>query len=55
MTITRKLRNYLMELRKHGTITSEEYWKLRREIRARTFRSKAHMKERINNMIKERE
>lgn len=55
MTITRKLREFISELRKKNALTSEEYWKLRKEIRARAFRSKAHMKERITNMIKERE
>lgn len=54
MTITRKLRAYISELRKHGTISSEEYWKLRKEIRAKNFKSKAHMKERISQMVKER-
>lgn len=54
MTITRKLRAYITELRKHGTILSEEYWKLRREIRAKNFRSKSHMKERIQQIAKER-
>tara|TARA_Y100000310_G_scaffold157298_1_gene156675 strand:- start:827 stop:1243 length:417 start_codon:yes stop_codon:yes gene_type:complete len=54
MTITRKLRAYISELRKHGTVSSEEYWKLRKEIRAKSFKSKAHMKERINHIIKER-
>ena len=54
MTITRKLRAYISELRKHGTISSEEYWKLRKEIRAKNFKSKAHMKERISQVVKER-
>jgi len=54
MTITRKLRAFISELRKHGTISSEEYWKLRKEIRAKSFKSKAHMKERISQMVKER-
>ena len=47
MTLTRKLRNYLSELRKHGTISQEKFLKLRKEIRAKAFRSKAHLKERI--------
>ncbi len=47
MTLTRKLRKYIFELRKHGTITSEQYWKLRKEIRAKNFKSKAQMKDRI--------
>ncbi|MDP4039632.1 MAG: 50S ribosomal protein L19e [Candidatus Pacearchaeota archaeon] len=55
MIITRKLRAYIFELKKHGTINPEEYWKLRKEIRARQFKSKAHMKERIQGIISERE
>ena len=54
MTITRKLRAFISELRKHGTISSEEYWKLRKEIRAKSFKSKAHLKERISQVVKER-
>ena len=54
MTITRKLRAFISEIRKHGTISSEEYWKLRKEIRAKNFKSKSHMKERISQMVKER-
>ena len=47
MTITRKLRAYLSELRKQGKLTRESWLKLRKEIRAKAFRSKAHMKERM--------
>tara|TARA_Y100000310_G_C20310287_1_gene635929 strand:- start:156 stop:572 length:417 start_codon:yes stop_codon:yes gene_type:complete len=54
MIITRKLRAYISEIRKHGSLSSEEYIKLRKEIRAKNFKSKAHMKERIAHMIKER-
>ena len=54
MTITRKFRAFISEIRKHGTISSEEYWKLRKEIRAKNFKSKSHMKERISQMVKER-
>ena len=45
--LTRKLRAYLFELRKAEKITEEQYQKLRKEIRASAFRSKAHMKERL--------
>lgn len=54
MIITRKLRAYLVELLKQNKITSEEYIKLRKEIRMSQFRSKSHMKERIDLLIKER-
>lgn len=45
MIITRKLRGYIGELKKQGTVSVEESKLLRREIRARKFRSKAHLKE----------
>jgi len=47
INITRKLRAYIYELLKQGGLSREQYELLRREIRARTFRSKAHIKERI--------
>ncbi len=47
MVLTRKLRAYLQELRRPGKITEEQYQKLRKEIRASAFRSKAHLKERL--------
>lgn len=43
--ITRKLRAYLTELKKLGVINRELYIDLRKKIRMRTFRSKAHLKE----------
>ncbi len=54
MNITRKLRAYFSELRKQDKITDDEYWKLRKEIRAKSFKSKAHAKERIEILIKGR-
>ncbi len=55
MTLTRKFRAYILELKKQEQINNEEYRKLRNEIRASNFRSKAHLKERIVAMAKERE
>lgn len=46
--ITRKLRNYISELRDQEKITEEQFWKLRKEIRARAFKSKSHLKEHLN-------
>jgi len=46
--LTRKLRAYLSELRKHGTISDEQFKQLRKEIRTGEFRSKTHLKERIS-------
>jgi len=43
--ITRKLRKYLLELKKLGVINRELYIELRKKIRMRNFRSKAHLKE----------
>jgi len=45
--LTRKLRAYLKDLKKQNKITSEVYHKLRKEIKASLFKSKAHMKEHI--------
>ena len=52
MDLTRKLRSYLSELRKHNVITQEKFLELRKEIRAKAFRSKAHLKERIEKSDK---
>lgn len=46
--ITRKLRGYISELRNQEKITEEQFWKLRKDIRARTFKSKSHLKEHLN-------
>jgi large subunit ribosomal protein L19e len=54
MIITRKLRSYIAELRKYSKITNEEFWRLRKEIRAKKFKNKTQMRERIDQMIKER-
>lgn len=45
--LTRKLRAYIMILKKKGEISNELYTTLRKEIRASLFRSKNHLKERI--------
>ena len=45
MILTRKLRSYLNELRKQKRVTTEEYYKIRKQIRAKIFRNKAHFKE----------
>ena len=46
--ITRKLRAYLAHLRIQGKLKQEDFEQLRREIRARAFKSLAQMKERIS-------
>lgn len=45
--LTRKLRAYAAELRKHGLVDRQKYLILRKEIKSKIFRSKAHLKERI--------
>lgn len=47
MIITRKLRSYVAELRKAEKLTREQFIKLRQEIKASSFKDKAHLKERI--------
>jgi len=54
MILTRKLRAYAAELRKHGSIKNDEFLNLRKEVKSKQFRSKSHMKERIEFMKKER-
>lgn len=47
ITITRKLRAYLVELLDQEKISREQYEFFRNEIRAHRFKSKAHLKERM--------
>lgn len=48
--ITRKLREYLKHLKERGLITNELFLKLRKKIRMRDFRSKAHLKEHLEGL-----
>ena len=43
--ITRKLRNYVQTLLNKKLITKERYLSLRKQIRARIFKSRAHLRE----------
>ena len=52
MVLTRKLRNYLFSLRKRGLLPKELHLQLRREIRAKTFKSLAQIKEKITGVKK---
>lgn len=45
--ITRKLRDYIKNLKGKKEITTEQYKKLRKRIRARDFRDLAHLREAI--------
>ncbi len=53
MTLTRKLRDFAKELRKKGVLSSEQHMTIRKEIRARAFKNKTQLKERIKNFEKE--
>jgi len=44
-TMTRKLRKYTHELKKAGKLNAEEVKEIRKKIRNRFFRSKAHLRE----------
>ncbi len=48
--ITRKLREYLKHLKKQGIISNELHIGLRKKIRMRDFRSKAHLREYLEGM-----
>ena len=54
MAITRKLRAFIQELKKHETITLEQYKTLRKEIRSKNFKSKAALKERLKSFGEEK-
>ncbi|MFH1802590.1 MAG: 50S ribosomal protein L19e [archaeon] len=47
VTLTRKLRSNLAHLKKTKQIAPEKYTEIRKEIRAKSFKSLANMKERI--------
>ncbi|MBS3080702.1 50S ribosomal protein L19e [Candidatus Pacearchaeota archaeon] len=48
--LTRKLRGYLKELKNKNMISKDVYWELRKKIRAKSFKSKAHIKEYLKGM-----
>lgn len=50
--LTRKFRRYIKELSKQGTIDEEKYKSLRKMIKARAFKDKAHIKDHIVEMNK---
>jgi len=45
--LTRKLRRHLSELKRKANISKDNYHLLRKEIRARAFKSKSQLKERL--------
>ena len=52
MHLTRKMRIFAKQLLLQGRITKEEYWEIRKKIKSRIFRSKAHMSEMIKESLK---
>jgi large subunit ribosomal protein L19e len=45
--MTRKLREYVKNLRDNGKISKEKFYDIRKKIRNKFFRSKAHLKENL--------
>lgn len=50
--LTRKLRSYIAELKKQGKVSADDVKEIRKKIRNRLFRSKAHLKEYIGGLEK---
>lgn len=50
--MTRKLRSYVAEMKKQGKLSKEDVSDIRKKIRNRIFRSKAHLKEYIGGLGK---
>jgi large subunit ribosomal protein L19e len=50
--LTRKLRNYLNELRKQNKLSTEQFKKLRTQLKTGMYRSKGHIKEYILTLTK---
>lgn len=50
--MTRKLRGYVAEMKKRGELSAEEVIDIRKKIRNKIFRSKAHLKEYIGGLRK---
>ncbi len=47
VTMTRKLRKYIAELKKRGELSQEDFIDIRKKIRNKAFRSKAHLRDHI--------
>ena len=50
--MTRKLRRYVAEMKKQGKLSPVEVKDIRKKIRNRIFRSKAHLKQYIEELRK---
>ena len=51
-TLTRKLRKYIAELKKTEKLNQEEFKDIRKKIRNKFFKSKAHLKEYVGGLGK---
>ena len=48
--MTRKLRKYIAEMKKQGRLSKEDFIDIRKKIRNKAFRSKAHLREYIGGL-----
>jgi len=49
ITLTRKLRKYVSEMKKQGVLSNKEVKEVRKKIRNKTFKSKSHLKESLGS------
>ncbi len=52
MILTRKFRRYVKELRNQGKLDKEKYYDLRKKIKSKMFKDKAHLKEHTGGAVK---
>jgi len=52
MILTRKFRRYIKEIKNQGKMTDEKYRELRKKIKTKMFKDKAHLKEHIGGKLK---
>ena len=52
VTMTRKLRAYVVELKKRGELSPEEATEIRKKIRNRDYRSKANLRDYVGGLRK---
>jgi large subunit ribosomal protein L19e len=52
ITMTRKLRKHISGLKKQGELSNKEFTQIRKKIKNKEFKSKAHLKEHIKRIIK---
>ena len=53
VVLTRKLRKHIAEMKRSGEITKDKIDDIRKKIRNRIFRSKAHLREHLGGMSNE--